>query len=193
MMNAHLRHSLGFKTKCRLIVARHRGGNTPFNRYADSVSRLCHAVCWGCLSVPCWSEQSILGSHIPKSRLEKQHLTHEIWNCSLVLEEITLFFYLQSHSYYNNYDSIGQLRFDWQCHIRKRVMNHKTRVKGKLTQQLTGDWYIELGVFNLAAELTRSLYNKLRCLRGNISPDGSLFSAFAPSPRLPMRGLVATL
>lgn len=44
-MNAHLRHSLGFKTKCGLIVARHRGGNTPFNRYADSVSRVCHAVC----------------------------------------------------------------------------------------------------------------------------------------------------
>lgn len=191
MMNAHLRHSLGFKTKCGLIVARHRGGNTPLNRYADSVSRLCHAVCCGCLSVPCWYKQSILGSHTPKSRLEKQLV--KFGNCSLVLEKITLVFYLQSHSYHKYCGSIGQLRFDWQCHIRKRVMNHKTRVKGKLTQQLTGDWYIELGVFNLAAELTRSLYNKLRCLRGNISPDGSLFSAFAPSPRLPMRGLVATL
>lgn len=191
MMNAHLRHSLGFKTKCGLIVARHRGGNTPFNRYADSVSRLCHAVCCGCLSVPCWSEQSVLGSHIPKSMLEKQHLRDS--ELSLVLEEMTLIFYLQSHSYHRYCGSIGQLRFDWQCHICKRVMNHKTRVKGKLTQQLTGDWYIELGVFNLAAELTRSLYNKLWCLRGNISPDGSLFSAFAPSPRLPMRGLVATL
>ena len=65
------------------------------------------------------------------------------------------------------------LHFDWQCHICKRVMNHKTRVKGKLTQQLTGDWYIELEVFNLAAELTWSLYNKLQCLQGNTSPDGS--------------------
>lgn len=64
------------------------------------------------------------------------------------------------------------LCFDWQCHICKRVMNHKTRVKGKLTQQLTGDWYTELEVFNLAAELTWSLYNKLQCLKGNTSPDG---------------------
>lgn len=41
MMNVHLRQSLGFKKKCGLIVAGHRGGNTPFNRYADSLSRLC--------------------------------------------------------------------------------------------------------------------------------------------------------
>lgn len=87
------------------------------------------------------------------------------------------------------------LHFDWQCHICKRVMNHKTRVKGKLTQQLTGDWYIELEVFNLAAELTWSLYNKLQCLQGNTSPDGSpfCFSVFSPSPSPPMRDLVDSL
>lgn len=72
--------------------------------------------------------------------------------------------------------TLGPLHFDWQCHICKRVMNHKTRVKGKLTQQLTGDWNIELEVFNLAAELTWSLYNKLQCQQGNISPDGSPFA-----------------
>lgn len=91
--------------------------------------------------------------------------------------------------------NVRPLHFDWQCHICKRVMNHKTRVKGKLTQQLTGDWYIELEVFNLAAELTWSLYNKLQCLQGNISPDGSpsAFPVFSPSPFLPMRDLVDSL
>lgn len=72
------------------------------------------------------------------------------------------------------------LYFDWQCHICKWVMNHKTRVKGKLTQQLTGDWYIEQEVFNLAAELTWSLYNKLQCLQGNTSPDGSPSAFLSP-------------
>lgn len=91
--------------------------------------------------------------------------------------------------------NVWPLHFDWQCHICKRVMNHKTRVKGKLTQQLTGDWYIELEVFNLAAELTWSLYNKLQCLQGNTSPDGSpsAFPVFSPSPFLPMRDLVESL
>lgn len=155
------------------------------------------AVCVArCLSFACWCEQSFLGWRVPKFRIEKQHLMHEIWRWSWFWRK-WLCFYINKFVAITSTVALSlgrwQQRFDWQSHIRKRVMNHKTRVKGKLTQQLTGDWYIELEVFNLAAELTRSLYNKLRCLRGNISPDGSLFSAFTPSLRLPMRGLVDSL
>lgn len=185
MMNAHLCQSLGFKTKCGLIVAWQRGGNTPFNRYADSVSRLCRAVCYGCLSVGCWWWLRFSGWHVPKFGIEKvmRFKTGLDFGGIYPINKL-----IATASNAALPPGRRPLRFDWQCHIRKRVMNHKTRVKGKLTQQLTGDWYIELEVFNLAAELTQSLYNKLQCLRGNISPDGSLCSAFSPSPRLPMRG-----